>query len=249
MLEAALSRYKSTRAEPLDLGVTGMPESDVQHAAQRALAGFPDVELTVLAKPGDVRVILFDDGAGELGLTRAAQAVSEEIGDACYSVDGSTLAQTLVRLATERALTLAVAESCTGGMIASAITDVPGSSAVFLGSAVTYSNSAKQRLLMVSSATLAGYGAVSEAVAGEMAAGARERFDADICVSVTGIAGPDGGSAEKPVGLVWFGLSSRVHGDRSEQMSRSFTGDSRLSVRARATSTALDLLRREVLRA
>jgi PncC family amidohydrolase len=249
MLKRALARFSETSAEPRDLGVTGMPESDVQHAAQRALEGSEGVELTVLAKPGDVRVILLDSGAGEIGLSAAARAVAEELGDACYATDGATMPQTLVRLATERSLTLAVAESCTGGMVSAAITDVPGSSAVFLGGAVTYANEAKMELLDVAPGMLAQFGAVSAETAGAMAFGARERFGADVCVSVTGIAGPDGGTADKPVGLVWFGVESRVGGQHSETRHLVFSGGGRAAVRARAASCALDLMRREVLKA
>jgi nicotinamide-nucleotide amidase len=249
MLKRALSGFSASRAEPRDLGVTGMPESDVQHAAQRALRGREGIELTVLAKPGDVRVILLDTGAGENGLSAAARAVAEELGEACYATDGASLAQTLVRLATERTVTLAVAESCTGGMVSAAITDVPGASAVFLGGAVTYANEAKMELLDVPPGLLAQYGAVSEEAAGAMAFGARERFGADVCVSVTGIAGPDGGSADKPVGLVWFGVESRVGGAHAIRTHFVFAGAGRQAIRARATATVLDLIRREVLRA
>ena len=249
MLRRVLSGFSATRAEPRDLGVAGMPESDVQNAAQRALEGRDGIELTVLAKPGDVRVLLLDMGAGESGISAAARAVARELGDACYATDGTSLAETLVRLATERTVTLAVAESCTGGMVSAAITDVVGASAVFLGGAVTYANEAKMELLDVLPGVLAQFGAVSEETARSMALGARERFGADVCVSVTGIAGPDGGSADKPVGLVWFGVESQVGGPHATQTHSLYSGGSRPSIRARATANVLDLMRREVLRA
>lgn len=248
LLVRALESYTPSRAPAADLGVTGLAESDVQHAAQRALAEFDGITLTVLAKPGDVRVVLLDTGAGGRVLDLAAPAVARELGDACYSTDGETLAQALVRHAKERRVTLAAAESCTGGMVAAAITDVPGASEVFLGSAVTYSNQAKTELLGVDPHVLATHGAVSEPVAAQMAARGRARFGADVCVSITGIAGPDGGSDEKPVGLVWFGLDSARPGGNAQQFSRTFGAGGRDSVRARATAAALDLLRREVLR-
>jgi nicotinamide-nucleotide amidase len=249
MLARVLGRYQPDRAEPRELGVTGLPESDVQHAAQTALAAFQGIQLTVLAKPGDVRVLLLDEGAGESALDRATQAVAEQIGGACYSTDGSTLAEMVVREATERGVTIAVAESCTGGMVAAALTDVPGASAVFLGGAVTYSNAAKTRLLAVEPADLEQFGAVSRKVAQAMALGALDTFKADIAVAITGVAGPGGGSAEKPVGTVWFAVATRRPDAVEAQISVAWTGASREAIRARATSSALNLLRREVLKA
>jgi nicotinamide-nucleotide amidase len=245
MLQRFLERYGRTRAAARELGVTGLTESDVQLAAQRALRSFSNMDLTVLAKAGDVRVILLDEGAGADALAAAADAVRAEIGAACYCEDGSTLAETLVRTAVARGVTLAVAESCTGGRVASTITDVPGASQVFLGGVVSYSNAAKADMLGVDPSILRTHGAVSSETAAAMALGARDRLHADIAVSITGIAGPDGGTAEKPVGLVWFGIAnarsvltvSRVWPARFE----------RETIRAVATAAALDLLRREVL--
>jgi nicotinamide-nucleotide amidase len=249
MLAHALERFSAARATPRELGVTGMAESDVQHAAQTALSAFGGIQLTVLAKPGDCRVILLDEGAGEAALGRAADAVAEEIGVACYSLDGASLAETLVREASARGVTVAAAESCTGGMVAAALTDVPGASAVFLGGVVSYSNAAKLRLLDVDPSDLAHEGAVSSVVAEQMALGARDRFGADMCVAITGIAGPDGGSDAKPVGTVCFAVLSRMGRGTSEQFVVHWTGASREAIRARATSMALDLVRREVLKA
>jgi len=240
MLARVLVRFTATVAEPRELGVTGTAESDVQHAAQRALSAFDGIVLTVLSKPGDVRVIMIDDGAGERTLGLAAVAVAAGLGDACYSIDGSTLAQALVSAVGTRGLTLATAESCTGGMVAAAITDVAGASAVFLGGVVSYANEVKQSALRVNSATLDEFGAVSAQVATEMAEGARSALGADLAVSTTGIAGPDGGSADKPVGLVWFAVAGPNGTVTTE---RRFFGGSRESVRARATATALNLLR------
>ena len=118
-------------------------------------------------------------------------------------------AENLGHLLKARSQTVATAESCTGGLIGDLITDVPGSSGYFLGGAIVYSNAAKQRLLGVSKMTLQEHGAVSEAVAIEMAAGARRLFDADYALSATGVAGPDGGTPDKPVGLVYVGLAMR----------------------------------------
>ncbi len=147
-----------------------------------------------------MRVLLLDEGAGEVALGRAGHAVCAEIGDACYSTNGRTLAETLVHAASEAGLTIATAESCTGGMVCAAVTDVPGASSVLLGGVVAYANTAKIDLLSVPAGLLAQYGAVSEETARAMAEGARVRFGADIAVSTTGIAGPGGATPEKPVG-------------------------------------------------
>ena len=118
-----------------------------------------------------------------------------------------TIEETLVCLLTERNLTLATAESCTGGFIANRITNVPGASEVFLGGVVAYSNEAKKKFLGVRPETLSRHGAVSEAVAREMAEGARKKFGADFAIAVTGIAGPSGGTKAKPVGTVFIALA------------------------------------------
>lgn len=148
-------------------------------------------------------------------------------------------ARTLLSLARAGGATIATAESCTGGMVAAAITDVAGSSAVFDRGVVTYSNAAKTALLGVTPATLAAHGAVSEAVAAEMAAGLLERSGASLAVSVTGIAGP-GGSEFKPEGRVCFGLAQAGRPVRAETVEFGALG--RAGVRAAARDHALDLL-------
>ncbi len=147
-------------------------------------------------------------------------------------------AENLVALLRARGLTCATAESCTGGGVGSAITSVPGSSAVFSGGVISYSNEVKNRVLGVSQETLNTVGAVSSETAIQMARGARELLRADIAVSITGIAGPDGGSEEKPVGLVWFGIASEA-GERAEKAI--FRGD-RARIREQAVIHALGML-------
>ena len=149
-----------------------------------------------------------------------------------------TVAEKLVDILKAQGLTCATAESCTGGGIGSAITSVPGSSEVYAGGVVSYSNAVKHNVLGVSQESLDRHGAVSSEVAGEMAEGARRLLKADLAVSVTGIAGPGGGSAEKPVGLVWFGVSS-ARGTRTEKAI--FAGD-RARVREQAVTHALGML-------
>jgi nicotinamide-nucleotide amidase len=149
------------------------------------------------------------------------------------------LAARLVMMCRARGVTLATAESCTGGLVAAAITAIPGSSAVLDRGFVTYSNNAKTELLGVPAGLIEAVGAVSEAVARRMAEGAKKHARTDIAVSVTGIAGPDGGSAEKPVGTVWFGLANR-HGDLFTRH-KLFPGD-RAAIRTASVTYALTLL-------
>ena len=149
-----------------------------------------------------------------------------------------TVAEKLVELLKARGLTCATAESCTGGGVGSAITGVAGSSAVFAGGIISYSNEVKREVLGVKAETLETVGAVSAETAGQMAEGARRLLKVDLAVSLTGIAGPDGGSAEKPVGLVWFGLATK-DGVRTEKAI--FRGD-RAKVREQAVTHALGML-------
>ena len=153
-----------------------------------------------------------------------------------------SLAETIVARAGAEGLMVATAESCTGGMVSGALTDVPGSSAVLDRGFVTYSNEAKVEMLGVPAPLIAARGAVSRRVALAMAQGALERSRADLAVAITGIAGPGGGHAEKPVGLVWFGLATRGAPARAER--RVFALGGRDFVRGRAVETALALLLR-----
>ncbi len=149
-----------------------------------------------------------------------------------------TVAERLVAILKAKGLMCATSESCTGGGVGAAITSVPGSSAVFLGGVISYANAVKQGVLGVSPTTLETVGAVSSETAAQMADGARRLLKTDLAVSVTGIAGPDGGSAAKPVGLVWFGLATK-DGVRTEKAI--FAGD-RAAVRAQAVTHALGML-------
>ncbi len=242
MLAAFLAEHHPA-VPPVRLRSTGIPESDAQLAAQRVIGSTDGVGLTVLAAPADVEVVLFDEGAGEATLLALGRAIRAELGDACYSADGSSMPEVVLDLARQRGISLACAESCTGGKIAAALTDIAGSSDVFAGGVVAYSNKLKTVSLGVAAPEIDLHGAVSEEVAQAMAAGALALTGADIAVATTGIAGPGGGSAEKPVGLVWFGLASP---DGVAATSRIFIGD-RAGIRTRATMFALDLVRRTLL--
>lgn len=154
------------------------------------------------------------------------------------SVNGE-VAEAILRICKEKDLKVVTAESCTGGLIAAALTEIAGSSSAFNRGFITYSNEAKVEMLGVRPETLEQHGAVSQQTAHEMAEGAIARSHADIAVSVTGIAGPDGGSEEKPVGLVWFGLAQKGAATKTER--HIFEGD-RGEVRKSAVSTALKLV-------
>src|SRR4029077_3281333 len=145
--------------------------------------------------------------AGEALVQEAERIIQKRLGSRIFCRGNEELENVIVRLLTERKQTLALAESCTGGGIAHRITNVPGASAVLLAGLVTYSNDAKKKFLDVHSETLEAHGAVSEPIAREMAEGARKQTGADYAISVTGIAGPGGGSPNKPVGTVFMGLA------------------------------------------
>ncbi len=152
-------------------------------------------------------------------------------------------AERIITRAREKGLTIATAESCTGGWIGKALTDIPGSSSVFMGSLVAYSNTIKENLLGVPQDLLIAHGAVSEKVAFEMAQNCAQRFGTDIAISVTGIAGPGGGTKEKPVGLVFMGITVRGKTAAHEFRFENFGRD---SVRKDALTSALDLLLKSI---
>jgi len=238
-LLASVLQDEGAAAEPVRLRTTGLSESDAQILVTRALARLPGVGFTILAAPGDVEVLLFDDGVGESQLREAADAAHAGLGHFCYSTDGSSLAETVVATAVARGARIGTAESCTGGLVAAALTSVPGSSATVVGSIVAYANAVKTAELGVPETLLAEFGAVSAETARAMATGVAERLDLTHAVAVTGVAGPGGGTPGKPVGLVHFGLYS----DGTVTTERRQLSGSREIVRVRATSIALDLLR------
>jgi len=183
--------------------VQEMVEADLQPLVARGL------EVGYCARPGAVDVRLVASGvAAEKLVSEAEAVVQKNLGENIFGADDEEIEQVVVKLLAQRKKTLALAESCTGGLIASRLTDVPGASEVFLGGVVSFANAAKEKFLGVRAETLAAHGAVSEAVAREMAVGAREKFGADLALAVTGIAGPAGGTAEKPVGTVFIALAT-----------------------------------------
>lgn len=192
--------------DALELKFTGIGESDFHQGIDAMLAEIPGLEYGYCAHIGEVDLRLIGSPAA---LEQGRKIALERFEPFLISDDGSSLEATVVRLLTVKNRKLATAESCTGGLISNRITDVPGASAVFTHGFVTYANAAKVDLLGVSTADLEAHGAVSETVACQMAAGALQASGADIAVAVTGIAGPDGGTPEKPVGTAWIGLAVR----------------------------------------
>jgi nicotinamide-nucleotide amidase len=188
------------------IGESRVEEIIVKHLDEQVKGG---LEIGYCARTGEVDVRFVCRGTNASACVAAAEKITRRLlRDHVYGVDDEQLETVIVRLLAERKQTLALAESCTGGFIANRITNVPGASAVLLAGLVTYSNDAKQQFLEVSSSTLKEHGAVSEAVAREMVEGARRRTGADYAISVTGIAGPSGGTPEKPVGTVFIGLAT-----------------------------------------
>jgi nicotinamide-nucleotide amidase len=223
------------------LRLVGVGESRIAEVLEPRLLGIGGLEIGYCARLGevDVRVIGPVDR-----LDRAEAEARRCFPDQLVNSDGRSLEQTVVDLLAERGLWLSTAESCTGGLVACRITDVPGSSRVFRQGYVSYANEAKTRLLGVPEALLAEHGAVSEPVARAMAEGCLAGSGTDHAVAVTGIAGPDGGSAGKPVGTVF--LASAVRGGETVVQRHLFALD-RLSFKERTARMTLELLRRRVL--
>lgn len=223
--------------------VTGMTESEVDSKVAPIYLGYREVQTTILASPGHIALRLnrwLDPGEEPADLEELAGRIREVLSDAIFSADGESLEEALGCLLRGSGETLAVAESCTAGMVGMRITAVPGSSEYFLGGVLCYSNDAKQRLCGVSPELLEKHGAVSAEVAEALARGVREALRSSVGLSITGIAGPAGGTSEKPVGLVYVGLSDS---GRTKHLRRMIPGD-RDTIRERATYFALSNLRR-----
>ncbi|MGA7340252.1 MAG: competence/damage-inducible protein A [Terracidiphilus sp.] len=241
--ELVPTRFIATRT----LKAAMIPESQADKLLAPIYTEYADVETTILAHAGDIQLTL---ECAKPTLEAAQQRVDELAGkleealeDWLYSSQGETLAQIVLYYLGLRQATLAVAESCTGGMIAERITAVPGSSRSFLGGAVVYSDELKQAFAGVSPDLIAQHGAVSEEVARALADGIRIRTGATIGLGVTGIAGPTGATESKPVGLVHIAVSDA---QKTEAMNRTFRGD-RQRIREWATQQALDLVRRKLM--
>ncbi len=235
------------------LKVTGVPESDLEEKIAPSYAEFGREAITVLAKPGDVTLrytATGDEATRAARLATMGARLRELVGSAVYTDREESLEAVVGRLFAAAGARIATAESCTGGLVAERLTRVPGSSAWFEGAAVTYSNRLKQEMLGVPAETLAAHGAVSEPVARAMAEGVRLRLGTDWGLGVTGIAGPDGGSAEKPVGTVHLALAGpagKADAEIAVTHLRLLLPFDRERVRWQTSQVALDLMRRRLL--
>ncbi len=237
----------SERLFSRDLRVTGLAESEVEQRVSPLYAVYPETETTILAAPTGIqlhpRLWSSDAAKAEKVLDEMSERMALALGEYLYSARGETLEEVVARTLTENHATIAAAESCTGGMVAERLTNVPGSSAYFVGGVVCYSNEMKTSFAGVAPELIESKGAVSSEVALALADGIRKRTGATLGVGVTGIAGPGGGTPEKPVGLVYIGIADE-RGAREKAFR--FLGD-RDQIRQRATQAALDMVRRYFL--
>lgn len=205
----------------------------------------PHFKLAYLPAAGMVRLRLTGKGVEDMerDMNQRISKLKELIAPYIFGYDDDTIQSVVGSLLLEKQKTIAVAESCTGGFLSHLITSIPGSSAYFMGGTVSYSNASKMSQLKVSEQSLKDYGAVSEAVAIEMAIGARKIYNTDFALSITGIAGPGGGSVEKPIGTVWIGIATH-----DSCYARKFLlGTNRLRIIQVAADTALNMLRKEII--
>lgn len=229
------------------LKILGIGESSVEELINDLVDQQSNPTVAFLAPQGEVYVRItakaHDKGEAYLKISEVEKGVRNRLGVSVYGTDDETLEEVVVGLLNRHGLTLVLAESCTGGLISKRLTDIPGVSENFPVGIVTYSNETKINFLGVSTETLANYGAVSEATALEMARGAKLNTKADLALSVTGIAGPGGGTPDKPVGLVYIGFTD---GKTDIVKKLQFTGD-RQVVRWQSANAALNLLRKHLL--
>ncbi|HXG85405.1 MAG TPA: competence/damage-inducible protein A [Pyrinomonadaceae bacterium] len=230
------------------LRVAGMGESAVDEKIAPIYLQYENPQTTILFNRSEIEIHLTAQGKtekdAEILLEEVAVKIAGALGSAVFSVNDEAMEAVVGKLLTENKKTLSLAESCTGGLIAERLTEVSGSSAYFIEGAITYSNEAKIRTLNVPSELIEKHGAVSKDVAQAMAKGMRERARTDYAVSVTGIAGPNGGSEEKPVGLVFIGFADETE---TKSIKINLPGD-RYLIRWRASQAALDYLRRQILK-
>jgi nicotinamide-nucleotide amidase len=246
------ARAGGARIRTETLFVAGRGESHVEEIAQpiysRWTAETPPIETTILAMPGQVELHLTlrsgDDEAGARRLREARDELAAALGRDVFSTDGRSMEEVVGALLRDRGLTISAAESCTGGLLLSRLTDVPGSSDYVIGGAVAYSNLAKTDLADVPPALIEAHGAVSEPVAVALADGIRARTGSSVALGVTGIAGPGGGTPLKPVGTVVIALTGREM--PAHVRTFSFFGG-RPQVKFQATQAALDMVRRRLL--
>jgi len=242
-LKSGPVRALLARTEPPErrtLRFYGVSESAVARALEEAGGEGEGVEATICARDFEIHVDLVVGPKGGSRADAIATALRAQVGESLFSEDERSIGALVLDLCRSHGLTLATAESCTGGLVAARLTAVPGSSDVFRGSVVAYADDVKERELAVPAELLAAHGAVSAEVAAAMAAGVRQRLGTDVAVSVTGVAGPGGGTPEKPVGLVYLHASA----PGGELWAEFSVPADRETIRVRATVAALHLLRR-----
>jgi nicotinamide-nucleotide amidase len=247
-VEPRLARLSGgLRLHSREMRVVGMGESAVDDRAAPVYSAYPGVETTILAAPGEIQIHLrswsSDAAATEEKLKEMVERLTLALGESVFTTTGESMEQTVGRELARHRATLAAAESCTGGLLAERLTRVPGSSAYFLGGVVCYSNDLKTAWADVPPELIESQGAVSAAVASALAAGIRRRTGATLGVGITGIAGPSGGTPEKPVGLVHIALADATG---SSERAAQLTGD-RERIRWQASQLALDMVRRYLL--
>jgi len=220
--------------------IASMGESLIEKAIGEKVLAIPGVELGYCARPGEVDVRIIGERAK---LDQADQVVRAQLGDSIFTTGDETLEAVLVKLLTKKKQTLAIAESCTGGLLANRITNVAGASAVFLAGYVCYANEAKIDILGIDPKLIEEHGAVSEQVARAMAEGARRRAGSTYALSTTGIAGPSGGSEEKPVGTVYVALASETE----TKVKKLFFPSDRETFKQLTAQVAFETLRRKLI--
>ena len=229
------------------LRVSGMGESAVDEKIAPIYTQFENPQTTILFNSSEIEIHLRaharTEAEAEALLDHLSLKIEQALGNSVFSFRGETMEEVVGRRLAITGFTVSVAESCTGGLIAQRLTNVPGASRYFLEGVVTYSNQSKTRLLGVDKKLIKEFGAVSQQVARDMARGVRHKAKTDFGLAVTGIAGPDGGTEEKPVGLVYVALADDAHTEHKKFM---IPGDREL-VRWRASQAALDMLRRRLI--
>ena len=229
------------------LRVTGMGESAVDEKISPIYTRYENPQTTILFNSTEIEIHLRAHGRTEADadalLDDLSLKIEKALGNSVFSFGGETMEEVVGRRLSMTDFTLAVAESCTGGLIAQRLTNVPGSSKYFIEGVVTYSNESKTRLLGVDKKIIKEFGAVSQQVARDMARGVRHKAKTDFGLAVTGIAGPDGGTHDKPVGVVYIALADDAHTEHKRFV---IPGDREL-IRWRASQAALDMLRRRLI--
>jgi nicotinamide-nucleotide amidase len=223
----------------------GLPESGLAETlrdAEQTVTGFDRLEITTCLRRGELEIVTRYEPDAEASYRQLVDVLRDRHGRELFSTDGALVDDQVAQLLSGR--TIATAESCTAGLVAARLTDRAGSSAYVAGGVVSYSNEAKSELLGVDPQLIETHGAVSEPVAEAMAAGALKRFGADTAIAITGIAGPDGGSAEKPVGTVCFSVKLNDGGTTTRTL---LLPGNRSDIRERSTTVAMHLLRRALL--